>query len=69
MASTAREKNVKIVRRAPKAPLTPIRALEDRIVLRHTGDVPTRKTISLPDGAYRAMTLIANSIANIPMQF
>jgi hypothetical protein len=38
--------------------------LDDRIVLRHTGDEPTRKTISLPDGACRALTLTANSIAD-----
>ena len=38
--------------------------LDDRIVLRHTGDVPTQKTISLPDGACRALTLTAHSIAD-----
>jgi uncharacterized lipoprotein YbaY len=42
--------------------------LDDRIVLRHTEDVPTQKAISLPDGADRAMTLTANSIADIPVQ-
>ena len=46
----------------PRAPL------DDRLVLRHTRDVPTQKTISLPDGAGRAMTLTANSIADIPVQ-
>jgi hypothetical protein len=43
--------------------------LDDRIVLRHTGDEPARKAISLPDGACRALTLTANSIADNLVQF
>ena len=42
--------------------------LDERVVLRHTGDAPTQQTIALTDDTGRAMTLAANSIADIPVQ-